>query len=86
MIENSVTSATVADGRARIDEIDAALIGLIRERIAVSRGIQGARIAEGGPRVVSSREQAVVQKWHRALGESGAVIALRLLDLSRGHL
>jgi chorismate mutase len=76
----------VPSGRARIDEIDGALVELIRERVSVSREIQRARVAEGGPRIVTSRERELVQRWHAALGEPGTEIVLRLLDLSRGAL
>jgi len=38
----------IAQGRTRIDELDAQIVALVQERIAVSRGIQQARIAAGG--------------------------------------
>jgi chorismate mutase len=86
MTQTESTLDAVATGRSRIDEIDAALVALISERIEVSRQIQRARVASGGPRVVTSRERELVQRWHTALGEAGGGIALRLLDLSRGPL
>jgi chorismate mutase len=86
MTETQSPIDAVMTGRTRIDEIDAALVALISERVAVSRQIQRARVASGGPRVVTSRERELVQRWHAALGEAGGGIALRLLDLSRGPL
>jgi chorismate mutase len=74
----------VTAGRARLDAIDGALVDLIRERVAVSHDVQRARAATGGPRIVTSREREVVQRWHTALGPTGGAIALNLLELSRG--
>jgi chorismate mutase len=86
MTQTETALDPVLTGRARIDEIDAALVDLIQERVTVSQQIQRARLASGGPRVVTSRERELVQRWHAALGEAGGGIALRLLDLSRGPL
>jgi chorismate mutase len=74
----------VRAGRARIDELDTALVALVRERVEVSRAIQQARMATGGPQVVNAREGEVVDRWRTALGAPGGRIALALLELSRG--
>lgn len=76
--------AAVAAGRDRIDELDAELVRLIAERAAVSAQVQAARRAAGGPRIVQSRENEVVGRWHSALGRPGSTIALALLELGRG--
>jgi len=76
----------VAVGRARIDAIDAELLDLVRQRLVVSRTIQQARMAAGGPQVVHAREGEVVDRWRTALGAPGSRIALALLELSRGPL
>lgn len=76
----------VVAGRARIDEIDDALVALVQERLAVSRDIQRARMAAGGPQVVHAREGLVVDRWREALGAPGSRIALALLELSRGRV
>lgn len=88
-----MTAATTADrgtgatgGRPRIDALDAELIRLIRERVAVSREVQRERVSAGGPRVVHSRENEVVARWRDALGEPGGTVALALLELARGPL
>ena len=74
----------VETGRERIDRLDAELVRLIAERAAVSAEVQAARRAAGGPRIVQSRENEVVGRWHAALGRPGSAIALALLELGRG--
>jgi chorismate mutase len=75
----------VDSGRVRIDEIDAEIARLVHERTAVSRRIQAARLAAGGPRVVSAREIEVVGRWRSELGGPGGTIAMALLELGRGR-
>ncbi len=75
----------VEDGRARIDAIDARIIALVRERIAVSEGIQRARVASGGRRVSLARETQVISSYHTSLGRPGTALALALLELCRGR-
>jgi chorismate mutase len=79
-----MTMTTTVDQRAEIDALDIQLVSLIRQRLAVSREIQQARMASGGPRVVHAREAEVVARWRDELGPSGSRIALALLELSRG--
>jgi chorismate mutase len=74
----------LADLRARIDELDADLLRLVRERNEVSARIGAARRAAGGPRIVHARENEVVGRWRAALGRPGAAIAMALLELGRG--
>ena len=74
----------VRDGRDRIDALDAELVRLITERVALSAHVQQARRAAGGPLIVSSRENEVVGRWRQALGRPGGTIALALLELGRG--
>ena len=84
---NSLTDPrtdVVREGRERIDALDAELVRLIAERAAVSAEVQRARRAAGGPRIVQSRENEVVGRWHAALGRPGSAIALALLELGRG--
>lgn len=71
-------------GRERIDALDAELVRLVAERAALSAQVQQARRAAGGPRIVQSRENEVVRRWHEALGRPGSAIALALLELGRG--
>ena len=91
---NDLTSPTrvppaadsVANGRARIDEIDQAIIELVRTRTEVSAGIQRARLAAGGRRIELSRETEVISRYGKALGKPGTALALTLLDLCRGRV
>ena len=75
----------VTDGRARIDQIDAEIVRLVRERTAVSEQIQRARQATGGPRIVHARENEVVGWWRAQLGRPGVAVAMALLELGRGR-
>ena len=77
---------TITDRRAAIDELDAQLVALIQQRLAVSNEIQKERLAAGGPRVVHSREAEVVARWRAELGAPGSRIALALLELARGSV
>ena len=72
------------DLRARIDDLDAEILRLVRERSDVSARIGAARRATGGPRIVHARENEVVRRWRDALGRPGAAIAMALLELGRG--
>jgi chorismate mutase len=77
---------TLTDQRATIDALDAQLVDLIRQRLAVSHEIQQQRLAAGGPRVVHAREADVVARWRAELGAPGSRIALALLELARGSV
>jgi chorismate mutase len=81
----STTLHSVESGRARIDEIDAEIVRLVRERTSVSGQIQAARQLTGGPRVVHARENEVVGRWRTQLGRPGVAIAMALLELGRGR-
>ncbi|MFC6016154.1 chorismate mutase [Plantactinospora solaniradicis] len=72
--------------RKRIDEIDATLIGLWRERAELSRQIGALRVATGGTRLVLSREQEIVERFGEAIGADGAQLALLVLRAGRGPL
>lgn len=78
-------AATVITGaRERIDDLDARIIGLIEDRMAVSAEIQRARIGSGGRRVNLSREMEVIGHYADRLGRHGTSLAMTLLELSRG--
>lgn len=78
------TVDTIEDGRAAIDEIDAALRSLIATRRTVSERIQALRKADGGPRISHARENQVIGAYADELGASGVEIAKALLTLCRG--
>ena len=74
----------IAAGRARIDELDEQIVALVLDRIAVSRGIQQARIASGGRRVEHGRELQILERYSRELGQQGTALAMLLLEICRG--
>lgn len=76
----------VLGGRERIDAIDAELIELIRQRMAVSAEIQAARMADGGRRLDLRRETEVIGTYTRTLGRPGTSVAMALLELGRGRV
>jgi chorismate mutase len=80
------TPASIDDLRTRIDEVDAALIGLWQERAELSRQIGAARMASGGTRLVLAREQAVLDRFRAALGVDGTRLGMLLLKAGRGSL
>jgi chorismate mutase len=71
--------------RVEIDRLDAEILRLIQRRTEVSRRIGRARMARGGPRIVYSREMAVLARF-RDLGPEGRELGMLLLRLGRGRL
>jgi chorismate mutase len=71
--------------RVEIDQLDAEILRLVKRRTEVSKRIGKARMAAGGPRIVYSREMAVLARF-RELGSEGRDLALLLLRLGRGRL
>lgn len=79
------TSSEINDLRQEIDRLDADILRLIQRRTEVSQRIGAIRRAEGGPRIVLSREQAVLARF-RELGPEGRELGMMLLRLGRGRL
>lgn len=77
--------AGIEDLRLEIDAIDAELVRLIQRRTAISHAIGTARKSLGGPRIVYSREMAILERF-RALGPSGTDLGMMLLSMGRGRL
>lgn len=75
----------VDDSQAVIDSLDAQLIEVLKFRQRVSAQIQRQRMADGGPRVVLSREMEIISRYSAALGLSGSAIATDILALCRGR-
>jgi chorismate mutase len=71
--------------RARIDDLDARIIALVRDRVAVSADIQRTRIASGGRRINLARETEIITTYSRHLGRPGTALAMTLLELCRGR-
>ncbi len=76
----------ITGARQRIDALDARIIGLVQERMAVSAVIQKERIASGGRRVNLSREMEILATYRDALGKPGTALAMTLLELCRGRI
>ncbi|WP_432980153.1 chorismate mutase [Dactylosporangium sp. CA-233914] len=76
----------IAGLRSRIDEIDAALIALWKERAAISQQVGKTRIAAGGTRLVLSREREILERFSSELGADGTQLALLILRAGRGPL
>ena len=71
--------------RDEIDHLDTEILRLIQRRSEVSKLVGAARMASGGPRVVYSREMAILARY-RELGPEGRELAMLLLRLGRGRL
>jgi chorismate mutase len=71
--------------RLEIDSIDAELVRLIQRRTAISNAIGTARKSLGGPRIVYSREMAILERF-RELGPAGTDLGMMLLSMGRGRL
>ena len=82
----SAPDAHIAQLRARIDEIDAALIALWLERAAISQEVGATRVAAGGTRLVLSREREILDRFSSELGADGTQLALLILRAGRGPL
>lgn len=72
--------------RRRIDAADEAIIEMVKVRMAASAEVGAIRMANGGPRLVLSREQQIIGRYREALGADGAQLAMLLLRASRGRL
>ena len=71
--------------RVEIDAVDAELVRLILHRTAISHAIGTARKTLGGPKIVYSREMAILERF-RALGPAGTDLGMLLLAMGRGKL
>lgn len=85
VVESMPAPTDITALRREIDQLDADILRLIRRRTEVSQQIGAIRRAEGGPRIVLSRENAVLARF-RELGPEGRELAMLLLRLGRGRL
>ena len=79
------SEAEINDLRQEIDRLDAEILAAVRRRSEVSQIIGRTRMAQGGPRLVHTREMAVLQRFSD-LGQEGHTLAMLLLRLGRGRL
>jgi chorismate mutase len=76
----------IAQLRARIDEIDATMIALWRERADLSQQVGAVRVASGGTRLALAREREILDRFRQELGSVGTQLALLVLRAGRGPL
>ncbi|PWI43742.1 chorismate mutase [Streptomyces sp. ICBB 8177] len=76
----------ITGARERIDDLDRRIVALVRERVAVSEGIQRARLGSGGRRVNLAREMEIIGTYSDQLGKPGTALAMTLLELCRGRV
>lgn len=81
----TIGEQTISEMRAEIDDIDSELVRLIQRRSEISHAIGAARAAEGGTRIVYSREMKVLDRF-AVLGPAGTELGMLLLSLGRGQL
>lgn len=81
-----VADSHISQLRSRIDEIDATIIKLWLERAAISHEVGVTRVANGGTRLVLSREQEILNRFREALGADGTQLAMLILRAGRGPL
>ena len=79
------SEAEIDELRKEIDRLDAEILAAVKRRSEVSRTIGQTRMAQGGPRLVHSREMKVLQRFSD-LGQEGHTLAMLLLRLGRGRL
>jgi chorismate mutase len=78
-------AADIDDLRQEIDRLDAEILAAVKRRTEVSQTIGRARMANGGTRLVHSREMKVIERYSE-LGPEGKDLAMLLLRLGRGRL
>jgi chorismate mutase len=71
--------------RQEIDRLDAEILAAVKRRTEVSQAIGKVRMANGGTRLVHSREMKVIERYSE-LGPEGKDLAILLLRLGRGRL
>lgn len=84
--EETISEESIPQMRARIDEIDAAIIALWRERAELSRRVGAVRLAGGGTRLVLSRETEILRRFRAGIGSDGTQLGLLVLRAGRGRL
>jgi chorismate mutase len=84
--ETTTPEESIPQMRARIDEIDAAIIALWRERAELSRRVGAVRLAGGGTRLVLSRETEILRRFRAGIGSDGTQLGLLVLRAGRGRL
>lgn len=83
MSERSNKANSIENLRQEIDHCDNAILEYIKRRTDASRTVGKIRAAEGGPRIIPSREEQI-RGHYAVLGDEGVELANILLRLGRG--
>lgn len=75
---------SVESGRHLLDQLDDELLAVIQHRRQVSAVVQQLRRADGGPRVLYTRENEIIQRYAQSVGSLGAQLAMLVLAYCRG--
>ena len=86
MATKLTTDTDLTPLRERINDIDAEIIRLWKERSQVSKEVGRVRMAAGGTRLSLARERQICERFRQELGEDGTQLALLLLRAGRGPL
>jgi chorismate mutase len=84
-VEQPSSEAEIQKLRQEIDTLDAAILAAVQRRTEISRTIGRTRMAQGGTRLVHTREMKVLDRFSD-LGQEGAALGMLLLRLGRGRL
>lgn len=84
-LETPIGELEIDQLRQEIDRLDAEILAAIKRRSEISQQIGRTRMANGGTRLVHSREMKVIERFSD-LGEEGHTLAMLLLRLGRGRL
>ncbi|MDG3012211.1 chorismate mutase [Rhodococcus sp. D2-41] len=84
-VEAPMGEQEIDELRKEIDRLDAEILAAIKRRSEISQQIGRTRMANGGTRLVHSREMKVIERFSD-LGEEGHTLAMLLLRLGRGRL
>jgi chorismate mutase len=76
---------SIEELREEIDRLDATILAAVQRRTEISQQIGKARVESGGPKLVHSREIAVLDRYME-LGSNGRELGMAILTHSRGRL
>lgn len=80
------TTGEIERQRQILHNVDMRIVDLIRQRIAVSRVVQGLKSQAGLPRVDLAQERRIIQYYTDNFGAEGAVLAIHLLELAKSDI
>lgn len=84
--DDPLSDAEIQEYRKEIDRMDRVILDAVKRRSEISKAIGRTRMSSGGPRLVHTREVAIINQFRDELGEDGPALAQILLRLGRGKL